>query len=93
MLRIDVRPKKNEIAVWTESLVRETRTLMSAVLPLAANESAFLDRLNGAGDVAPELLTSDPAMQVLIREHPGIQWKAFNVKKRVGSGTDDEPLP
>ena len=84
MLRAEVRPKDAAIVTWAEDLVRETRALMSAVLPLEAHELQFVERLNGAGDIAPELLTSDPAMQATIREQPGLKWKAMNVKKQLG---------
>jgi hypothetical protein len=47
MLRLDVRPAKADIAAWTETLVRETRELMAAVLPLETHELEFLERLNG----------------------------------------------
>lgn len=53
---------------------------MAAVLPLQNNELEFLERLNGAGDIAPELLTDDSALQTIVREHPGLQWKAPNAK-------------
>jgi predicted nucleotidyltransferase component of viral defense system len=89
VLRLDVRPAKADVAAWTEALVRETRELMAAVLPLEAHEREFLDRLNGAGDIAPELLTAEPAMQGIIRDHPGLKWKALNVKKRLGVATGD----
>lgn len=93
MLRAEVRPKEAEIVPWVEALVRETRALLNAVLPLEAHELEFVERLNGAGEIAPELLTADPAMQMTIREQPGLKWKAVNVKKRRGlaSGGDDEP--
>jgi hypothetical protein len=92
MLRRDVRPAKGDIAAWTEILVRETREVMAAVLPLEAHELEFLERLNGAGDIAPELLTAEPSMQAIIRAHPGLEWKALNVKKRLGvAAGDDEP--
>ena len=84
MLRLDVRPAKADVAAWTETLIRETRDLMAAVLPLEAHEREFLDRLNGAGDIAPELLTAEPAMKANIRDHPGLKWKALIVKKRLG---------
>lgn len=84
MLRAEVRPKEAEIVTWSEGLVRETRTLMSAVLPLEAHELEFVERLNGMGDIAPELLTGDPATQAAIREQPGLKWKAMNVKKQLG---------
>jgi hypothetical protein len=93
MLRLDVRPAKTEIAAWTETLVRETRELMAAVLPLAKHELEFLERLNGAGDIAPEVLTDVPAMQAIIRDHPGLKWKALNVKKRLGVAVDDQEPP
>jgi hypothetical protein len=76
--------QRAEIKAWTENLVREVRELMAAVLPLEAHELEFLERLNGAGEIAPEILTVEPAMQAIIRDYPGLQWKAMNVKKRLG---------
>lgn len=65
---------------------------MAAVLPLEAHELEFLARLNGEGDIVPELLTADPATQTTIRGHPGLEWKAQNVKQRLGAATSgDEP--
>jgi hypothetical protein len=84
MLRAHVRPKDAGIVTWAEDLVRETRTLMSAVLPLEPHELEFVERLNGGGEIAPDLLTDDPAMQAAIREQPGLKWKAMNVKKERG---------
>jgi predicted nucleotidyltransferase component of viral defense system len=93
MLRQDVRPAKADVATWAETLVRETRELMAAVLPLAANEREFLERLNGAGEIAPELVTDDGAMQDLVRAHPGLQWKALNAKKQRSAVTDSGNEP
>ena len=90
MLRASVRPNDREVAEWTETLVRETRELMSAVLPLAKNERDFLEQLNGRGEIFPGLLTDDPAIQVTIRSHPGLLWKAQNVKKHT-SGSSRDP--
>ncbi len=92
MLRAGARPLDAEIPSWSEALVRETRELMSAVLPLEAHEREFLERLNGAGDIVPELLTAEPAMQGIIRDQPGLKWKTLNVKKRLGAAArGDEP--
>jgi hypothetical protein len=66
---------------------------MAAVLPLAEHELEFLERLNGAGDIAPEVLTDVPAMQAIIRDHPGLKWKALSVKKRLGVAADDQEPP
>jgi predicted nucleotidyltransferase component of viral defense system len=91
MLRHDVRPARAELERWTGDLVRETRELMAAVLPLEAHELQFLERLNGAGEIVPELLTGDAPMQAIIRNHPGLAWKALNMRKRLGaaSGGDE----
>lgn len=93
MLRAEVRPKEFDIASWTEALVREARDLLAVVLPLAEHELEFLERLNDAGDIAPEVLTDDPVMQAIIRDHPGLKWKALNVKKRLGVAIDDQVPP
>jgi hypothetical protein len=93
MLRSDLAPARGEVAAWLDKLVAECRERLALVLPLAANELEFLERLNGAGDIVPELLTDDAATQAVLREHPGLKWKALNVKKRVGGGAalDGEP--
>jgi hypothetical protein len=93
MLRADIRPARKEVATWTAELVRETRALMAAVLPLAPNEREFIERLSQLGEIAPELLTGDPAMAAIIRDHPGIRWKVVNVRKHRGLGgpSSDEP--
>ncbi len=83
MLREDVRPAKADIEVWTNTLVRETRDLMRAVLPFDERELEFLERLNGAGDIVSALLTEDVALQGIIEQHPGLLWKAQNVRRHV----------
>ncbi len=81
MLRADIAPTKGTIKSWTSGLVRECRDLMSIVLPLSKKEYEFIERLNTRGEISPELLTSDTRLQDLIREHPGLKWKALNIQK------------
>ena len=50
----------------------------------------FLRRLNDNGDIAPELLTGDAGLQETIRLHPGLLWKALNVRKHRGLGDGGE---
>jgi predicted nucleotidyltransferase component of viral defense system len=89
LLRADLAPPKEMVSAWTRQLVDDCRDRLSAVLPLGPNEMAFLDRLNDYGDIAPELLATDPDIQKIIREHPGLRWKALNVKKHRGiAGAD-----
>ncbi len=61
------------------------------VLPFSENEIEFLDRLNDRGQIAPELLTEDPALQGKIDSHPGLQWKALNVRRHRGFESDRQP--
>ena len=66
---------------WAESMIAECRDRLGAVLPMAANEIAFLDRILDQGEIEPELLTTDGEMAERIRIHPLLQWKAVNVRK------------
>ncbi|MCE9637989.1 MAG: nucleotidyl transferase AbiEii/AbiGii toxin family protein [Planctomycetes bacterium] len=90
MLRAGTRPKREDLGRWTEALIADVRTLMAAVLPLTADERSFLDRLNGAGEIVPELVTQDPAQQALLLSHPGLRWKAQNVREHLGRAGGDE---
>jgi predicted nucleotidyltransferase component of viral defense system len=91
MLRADRAPAKRDVAAWADRLVGECRERLSLVLPLNDQELEFLRLLNDEGQVAPELLTADPAMQATVRKHPGLRWKALNVRKRRGLGGAEEP--
>jgi len=46
--------------------------------------------LNDGGEIVPQLLTGDPTEQRIIASHPGLLWKALNVRKLVGLPTDGE---
>lgn len=84
MLRADLAPARGEIAAWTSRLVSECRDLLSVVLPLTSNEKEFLRRLNDSGEIVAELLTEDLDLREVIRHHPGLKWKALNVRKHHG---------
>lgn len=84
MLRADRAPARRDVAAWTDRLVTECRERLSMVLPLDKRELEFLRRLNDEGEVAADLLTSDLAMQATVQEHPGLTWKALNVRKHHG---------
>ena len=84
MLRADLAPDRSAIRSWSESLVKECHSLLSGLLPLQANEMAFLTLLNSHGEIAPERLTGDEEMQATLRSHPGLRWKAKNVREYIG---------
>lgn len=84
LLRAGEAPARTEIAAWSERLVAECRERLSVVLPLRAEEAEFLERLNERGEIAPELLTADAEMQQRLRGHPGLRWKALNVRRHRG---------
>ena len=84
VLRADRAPARRDVAAWAEKLVAECRERLSLVLPLNDQELELLRRLNDQGEIAPELLTTDPAMQATVRDHPGLKWKAMNVRKHHG---------
>jgi predicted nucleotidyltransferase component of viral defense system len=72
---------KRKAGDWAESMIAECRDRLGAVLPMAANEIAFLDRILDQGEIEPKLLTTDEEMAERIRIHPLLQWKAVNVRK------------
>lgn len=88
MLRADLAPARKEVAAWAENMVGECRDRLAMVLPLEAHEREFLDRLNDRGDIVPEVLTDDVELQAVIRSHPGLQWKALNVRQHFGAPAD-----
>lgn len=81
VLRGDLVPERPLLAAWTASLVRECQESLGAVLPLSENELSFLDGINDRGEILPELLTEDAALQATIRAHPALAWKTMNVRK------------
>lgn len=66
---------------WAESMVGECRERLRVVLPFNEAEREFLDRLLDDGEIEPSLLTEDEELAGRIRNHPGLKWKALNVKK------------
>ncbi len=63
-----------------KGLVEDCRNLLAGLLPFTAPEKKFLDRILDMGEIAPELLTGDEALQNRIRHHPLLEWKAVNVR-------------
>ncbi len=84
MLRGDVAPSRDTIDEWAAQLVDDCKNLLSIVLPLEPTERAFLERLNDGGEIVPALVTADTHMQDIVQGHPGLRWKALNVKKHLG---------
>ena len=72
---------KQKSGDWAKRMIAECRDRLGAVLPMVANELAFLDRILDQGEIEPELLTTDDEMIERIRIHPLLQWKAVNVRK------------
>ncbi|MBI5491126.1 MAG: nucleotidyl transferase AbiEii/AbiGii toxin family protein [Deltaproteobacteria bacterium] len=90
MLRAEHAPARGEVAGWTRKLVAECRKRLSLVLPLRRAEREFLRRLNEEGDIVPELISADAGMQATLRGHPGLRWKALNVRRHRGVGEANE---
>lgn len=68
----------------TGELVEECRQLLGAVMPLQEKEVEFLNRLNDDGAIVPELITEDEEERRIISIHPGLLWKALNVRRHAG---------
>jgi predicted nucleotidyltransferase component of viral defense system len=93
ILRASVAPRRDQVKGWTRQLAEECRGLVSALLPLRENEVEFLTRLNERGEIAAELLTAEERLQQIVRAHPGLLWKAWNVRRHRGIEPPAEHRP
>ena len=69
---------------YKERLLEECREGLSVILPFRSQEKAFLDAVMDKGEIRPSLLTEDTDLARRIREHPGLEWKALNVRRHKG---------
>lgn len=69
---------------WRGQFVEETRQSLSSLLPFSEAEKEFFDRLLDHGEVKPSLLTEDEDLWERISLHPGLAWKALNVRNFKG---------
>jgi predicted nucleotidyltransferase component of viral defense system len=88
MLRGELAPARKDLDDWTRTLVLECRELLSAVLPFEPHEVEFLERLNDRGEIASDLITDDARLRDVARSHPGLLWKALNVRKHMRIDAD-----
>jgi predicted nucleotidyltransferase component of viral defense system len=75
-------------ATWGARLVQECQKALGAVLPLTVNERTFLERLLEHGEIDPSLVTQNADLAERIRQHPGLAWKALNVKNYRSKNVD-----
>jgi predicted nucleotidyltransferase component of viral defense system len=81
LLREQDSKRVGSLRDWAHRLVEECRAGLRAVLPLESDEREFLDRLLDHGEIEPSLLTQDKGLIDRIRRHPGLEWKALNVRR------------
>lgn len=75
---------KQKAGDWAAAMIAECRDRLGAVLPMSAEEIAFLDGILDHGEIRAELLTADDEIAERIRTHPLLQWKAVNVRQHKG---------
>ncbi len=84
VMRTDPTITDTDPKAWAARLVDECRAALSAVFPLAESEQVFLDLLLEHGEIDATLLTDDQDLKKRIATHPGLQWKAVNVREHKG---------
>ena len=67
---------------WTHQLLTDCQNFLTKLFPLQENEIAFLTALLDCGEIKPDFLTKDEKIREILLIHPGLKWKAMNVKKR-----------
>ena len=81
VLRTGHLAARDTLEQWVARMVEETRASFSVLLPLNDSEREFLDRLLDHGQIEPSLLTDDTDLALRILHHPGLLWKAQNVRE------------
>ncbi len=79
-------PPRDELISWGENLVADLHRETSTFIPFEEHEVEFLASLNDYGKIEPEILTDDERMREVIRSHPGLLWKALNVREHRKNG-------
>jgi hypothetical protein len=69
---------------WAAELIAGCKAGLAKVWPFAGPEREFLDRLLDEGDLRPKLITDDDELAERIAKHPGLLWKAHNVREHRG---------
>jgi predicted nucleotidyltransferase component of viral defense system len=84
LLRRESLANAEQSHILRSRLVEECRQALEVVLPLSKAELEFLDRILDHGEIDPSLLTTDEELMERIRYHPGLKWKAINVRQYRG---------
>lgn len=84
MLRTEASPSARDLSTWTTALVRECRDLTADLVAFRPHEVEFLDSLNARGEILPDALTDDRELRSRLDSHPGLLWKAHNVRSHRG---------
>lgn len=69
---------------YSKTMLEECREKLSELLPLKEAEKSFLDALLDRGEIRPEYLSEGSSFKERIHNHPGLRWKALNVKQHKG---------
>ncbi len=93
ILRGGVAPAHGDIPAWSRQLTDECRELVSELLPFGEHELEFLRRLNERGEIVGELLTPEERLRQIVQVHPGLLWKAWNVRQYKGIASPAEGGP
>ena len=81
LLRVEGRLSDGDPERLAGRLNEVCTAAMERLLAWSEREREFIDRLSDRGEIVAELITDDPALRVLVREQPLLQWKALNVRK------------
>ena len=65
---------------YLNKLITECREKLDIILPFSDSEKNFLKEVNFTGNIYPEMVSEDEAMQMNIRNQPMLAWKCLNVK-------------
>lgn len=69
---------------YLEKLLSGCQEKLSTIIPFNEKELQFLTAVNKKGEIKADLLTDSQELIDIIKAHPMLQWKVFNVRKHYG---------
>ena len=81
LLRTEARENLSRNYNWIQTIVEECREYLIPLLNFSEGESEFLNCLLDHGEINASLITGDEELAQRLRTHPGLLWKAVNVRE------------
>lgn len=74
-------PADEDLDAYAETMVKTVKGKLSSLFPLSEKESEFVRLVREEGIIEPTLITDDPVLADIVRQHPSLLWRASKAPK------------